>query len=284
MSYKNSFEPSIQTADIKNNAIGHADLDDVLIGQALSIFQGQRQNKAADTMQPVPSSDQALPPILRNQQDLISGLINGLREQAPTIKDSGKCDVVDRNRLGETIGNLINGSRHPLPNVRRSDISEPANVPKTGDSSRGIIGRNGEVLPSVGQRLKDLINGTNDRLPNVIRNGKGDPANIPKAGDSGRTIIEPNSDAHPNISRQMQEMIERSEIFMCVARPAPRNIFTPDGKGNPEIRTLPNGPSDIILCVAKTPITGKPEPGNYYACVHYYPLKIKDGTIHIQRD
>ncbi len=268
MSHINQFEPSARTAEVKNNAIGQADLDDGLIGQALSIFQGLRQSKAADTNPPVLSGDQSLPSVVRNQRDLISGLLNGPCEQAQTIRNSGKCDIVDHSGLGESINRLINGTRDQLPEVRRNDKGDPAILPNTEIHGRGRP--NGEES-SIGRGVQNLFeNLDTNALPRELQTNP--------RGIFACTAEVPNS-LKDALRRLQNELNGRSEIILCTYRIPP--------KENSSIKEWlnPNGPSDTILCTAKTPITGqKPEPGNYYSCVYYYPLKTKDGIIQRQSD
>ncbi len=297
----NQFEPSARTAEVQRNAIGNADLDDALIGQALSIFQGSRQSKMADTALLHPSGDQAMPPVVRNQIDPITGILNSRSEQAQTVRNSGKCDVVNGNSLGETISRLINGTSEQLPVVRRNDKGDRANLPSTGDLLRGIIeGPHNQAIPRINNDKCDRaiipdapVSGTRGR-PNgepTSSIGRGlqnlfeslDPDALPKRlEDNPRGIFACTAEV-PNtlkdaLRRLQNELHGPDSYFLCVYRNPP--------EGNHSIREWqnPNGPSDMILCSAKTPITGqKPGPDNYYSCVYYYPLKMKDGAIQIQR-
>jgi hypothetical protein len=65
-----------------------------------------------------------------------------------------------------------------------------------------------------------------------------------------------------------EELKMPPEIFACVYR-APVEIRLDDEKGS-----IIKSPRDIIACAERIPKTGgKPEVGNYFACVHYYPLQ-----------
>jgi len=66
----------------------------------------------------------------------------------------------------------------------------------------------------------------------------------------------------------LEELKRPTEIFACVYR-APVEIRRDDEKGG-----IIKSPRDIIACAERIPKTGgKPEAGNYFACVHYYPLQ-----------
>ena len=301
MSHTNQFEPSIRSAELLNNTNKHTDLDDVLIGQALSILQSQSTRSVDNVLPSVVRaqtlesrhSDKFDPANIPNTRELIRGLVDGPIESAPIGIRNGKADRAVTSGVGETIGSMVGRALQTLPRFRHNDQSDPANIRGVGDGLRSIIDgmlpplpevrpndkSDGSVIRGIGDGIKDGAGVIGKEGPSDI--GRGFGSLIDKLG------LPRNSERMPmglyacrmEVPWPKIDMIRPprggpSEVHHCTYELP--NEWTSPRNG----REIPGAPSEPILCTARLPIDGKkPDPGNYYLCVHYYPLKQKDLII-----
>ncbi len=277
MSYTNQLETSIKTPDHKNNFAENADLDDKLINQALSIYQhAQMESKPGAAS------------LTTDQNNIRDAILQSLERPCQPTNN------VLRNSLTDTMKDvLINEAIRDLS--RPFDRLPPAIRchPESGDTSKGKIAETINRLFDIPHEGPSVLrrNQNYDKVPSDITDGLIQKP-LDRRSEQDRSKDRNQSETHEQFDwNEMRKYLEKQPegFYLCTAKIPPKfkeefnkpsEIFAcsyrvPPAETLPKFDKLyPGAPNDTILCSEKIPRSGvKPEPGNYYACVYYYPLK-----------
>jgi len=228
-----------------------------------------------------PSSEIEQKNSIRNA--ILNNLLDGTCERGPVIRNgrsdravihenpsASASDVIRAAAEGAVAGAMAGGAAARVGRAAAEGAVKGAIIAGAGTefgraAAEGAIGGAvGSAAARIGRAITEAGKNFESLPPVKNRSSREESDNQEGAGEKSIQNQLPKS--IKDILREELKM--PSEIFACVYRP-PVEIRLDDEKGG-----IIKSPRDIIACAERIPKTGgKPEAGNYFACVHYYPLQ-----------
>lgn len=196
---------------------------------------------------------------------ILNNLLDGTCELGPVIRN-GRSDRAIINEIpGSTTSNAI---RAAAEGAIRGAIVAGAGTEIGRAAAEGAIGGAvGGAAARIGRAITEAEKNS-ESLPPVKRRSSREESDN-QEGTGEKSIQNQLPKSIKDLLREEQKM--PPEIFACVYRPRVETRWE-DEKGN-----IIKSPRDIFACAERIPKTGgKPEAGNYFACVHYYPLQTSE--------
>ena len=239
-------------------------------------------NKASEQLRSSASPNSKIENTNSIRKAILNNLLDGTCELGPVIRN-GRCDRAVINEIpGSSTSNVIRAAAEGAV-AGAIDGEAAARVGRAaaeGAVAGAVAGGAGAKIGRAAAEgaIGGVVGGVAERITRALTEGARSPESLPPVNRRAPRDESDNKEgsSEKSIQNQLPKSIKSilgdeakmpSEIFACVYRP-PVETRWKDENGN-----IIQSPRDIFACAERIPKTGgKPEAGNYFACVHYYPL------------